>query len=404
MSEYVCRYADLQGKIHDEVESAHSVEELRERLSSRGVMIYSIRRKHSVGQLGLEDIHPSERGINLEQFLIFNQQFVTLIRAGLPIPKSLDLLAGNIKNRKLRAHLEQIRKDVKTGTPLSEAFLNRGVFPPIYTTSLMAGEKSGSLSEVIERYVTYQKVALSVRRKIIVSLIYPSLLVTLVSALILFLVTYVIPEFASLYASMDAELPYMTQLLVGFGVAVSDNLGSLVLALAAAAGAVVWCARSERVRDAVDRMKAKVPLLGQIWVKYQVSQFCRLLATLLQGGIPLPQALETTGNSLGSRLLQDSVTQARRLVQEGQSLSDGMRRAGIFPSLAVEMVHVGESTGALPEMLGSVAEFFDDDVNTMMTAALSLIEPAIMIFMGTFVAFVLISLYLPIFSLAETIR
>ena len=367
-------------------------------------MIYSIRRKHSVGQLGLEDIHPSERGINLEQFLIFNQQFVTLIRAGLPIPKSLDLLAGNIKNRKLRAHLEQIRKDVKTGTPLSEAFLNRGVFPPIYTTSLMAGEKSGSLSEVIERYVTYQKVALSVRRKIIVSLIYPSLLVTLVSALILFLVTYVIPEFASLYASMDAELPYMTQLLVGFGVAVSDNLGSLVLAVAAAAGAVVWCAGSERVRDAVDRMKAKVPLLGQIWVKYQVSQFCRLLATLLQGGIPLPQALETTGNSLGSRLLQDSVTQARRLVQEGQSLSDGMRRAGIFPSLAVEMVHVGESTGALPEMLGSVAEFFDDDVNTMMTAALSLIEPAIMIFMGTFVAFVLISLYLPIFSLAETIR
>ena len=176
------------------------------------------------------------------------------------------------------------------------------------------------------------------------------------------------------------------------------------IALAAAAGAVVWCARSERVRDAVDRMKVKVPLLGQIWVKYQVSQFCRLLATLLQGGIPLPQALETTGNSLGSRLLQDSVTQARRLVQEGQSLSDGMRRAGIFPSLAVEMVHVGESTGALPEMLGSVAEFFDDDVNTMMTAALSLIEPAIMIFMGTFVAFVLISLYLPIFSLAETIR
>jgi type IV pilus assembly protein PilC len=227
---------------------------------------------------------------------------------------------------------------------------------------------------------------------------------TLVSALILFLVTYVIPEFASLYASMDAELPYMTQLLVGFGVAVSDNLGSLVLALAAAAGAVVWCARSERFRDAVDRMKVKVPLLGQIWVKYQVSQFCRLLATLLQGGIPLPQALETTGNSLGSRLLQDSVTQARRLVQEGQSLSDGMRMAGIFPSLAVEMVYVGESTGALPEMLGSVAEFFDDDVNTMMTAALSLIEPAIMIFMGTFVAFVLISLYLPIFSLAETIR
>ena len=144
-------------------------------------------------------------------------------------------------------------------------------------------------------------------------------------------------------------------------------------------------------------------MFGQIWIKYQVSQLCRLLGTLLQGGIPLLQALETTGSSLGSRLLRESIAQSREMVREGQPLSRGLAAAGIFPSLAVEMVNVGESTGSLPAMLHSVAEFFDDDVNTMMSAALSLIEPAIMIFMGIFVAFVLISLYLPIFTLAETL-
>lgn len=403
MSQYLCKYADPQGRVHEEVESAESEEELRQQLSDRGFLIYSVKPRRSIGEWQLDNVRPAGRKLPLEQLLIFNQQFVTLTRAGLPILKGLDLLVGNIKNRRLRTHLQSVHEKVKTGMPLSEAFQSEGVFPPIYTTSIMAGEKSGSLTEVIERYVAYQKVALGARKKILVSLIYPAVLVFLVFILILFLVTYVVPEFASLYESMDAQLPYMTQLLVAFGVTANENLWLIALAVFGIGSSLVWWFRSDRIRDSLDGFKLKVPLFGQIWIKYQVSQLCRLLGTLLQGGIPLLQALETTGASLGSRLLRESIAQSREMVREGQPLSRGLAAAGIFPSLAVEMVNVGESTGSLPAMLHSVAEFFDDDVNTMMSAALSLIEPAIMIFMGIFVAFVLISLYLPIFTLAETL-
>lgn len=403
MSQYLCKYADPQGRVREEVESAESEEELRQRLSDRGFLIYSIKPRRSIGEWKLDNVQPAGRKLPLEQLLIFNQQFVTLTRAGLPILKGLDLLVGNIKNRRLRTHLQSVHAKVKTGMPLSEAFQSEGVFPPIYTTSIMAGEKSGSLPEVIERYVAYQKVALGARKKILVSLIYPAVLVFLVFILILFLVTYVVPEFASLYESMDAQLPYMTQLLVAFGVTANENLWLIALAVLGIGSSLAWWFRSDRIRDSLDGFKLKVPVFGQIWIKYQVSQLCRLLGTLLQGGIPLLQALETTGSSLGSRLLRESIAQSREMVREGQPLSRGLAAAGIFPSLAVEMVNVGESTGSLPAMLHSVAEFFDDDVNTMMSAALSLIEPAIMIFMGIFVAFVLISLYLPIFTLAETL-
>ncbi|MYA79974.1 MAG: type II secretion system F family protein [Acidobacteriia bacterium] len=403
MSQYLCKYADPQGRVREEVESAESEEELRQRLSDRGFLIYSIKPRRSIGEWKLDNVQPAGRKLPLEQLLIFNQQFVTLTRAGLPILKGLDLLVGNIKNRRLRTHLQSVHAKVKTGMPLSEAFQSEGVFPPIYTTSIMAGEKSGSLPEVIERYVAYQKVALGARKKILVSLIYPAVLVFLVFILILFLVTYVVPEFASLYESMDAQLPYMTQLLVAFGVTANENLWLIALVVFGVGSSLAWWFRSDRIRDSLDGFKLKVPVFGQIWIKYQVSQLCRLLGTLLQGGIPLLQALETTGASLGSRLLRESIAQSREMVREGQPLSRGLAAAGIFPSLAVEMVNVGESTGSLPAMLHSVAEFFDDDVNTMMSAALSLIEPAIMIFMGIFVAFVLISLYLPIFTLAETL-
>ena len=403
MPDFVCKYADARGSVQQQVETAESEEELRRRYAEKGFLVYSVKVHRSLADLNLEGIQKRGRRLNLEQFVIFNQQFVTLTRAGLPILKSLELLGQNTKNPRLAEHLAAVREQVKTGTTLSEAFRSRGAFPLIYTTSLMAGERSGSLAEVIDRYVQYQKLALSVRKKIMVSLIYPCVLVTLVVVLVTFLIIFVVPEFGNLYSSMGAELPYMTQLLVTIGVTMSENLllislvgiGLLLLL-------VVW-ARSETVRNSLDRVKLKIPFFGQIWIKYQVSQLSRLLSTLLAGGIPLMDALETTGQSIGSRMLQEAMTGARQMVKEGQSLSKAMIAAGIFPSLAIEMIHVGESTGSLPAMLSSVAEFFDDDVSTNMAAVMSLIEPAIMIFMGIFVAFVLISLYLPIFSLAERI-
>lgn len=398
MADFVLKYADSLGVVHERVETASSEKALRESYAAQGLLIYSITPQ------GLFRSSQGEKRkrprLALEQFLIFNQQFVTLIRAGLPILKSLELLESNIKNRTLQKHVSSIRAAVKTGTPLSDAFRAEGAFPPIYVTSLMAGEKSGSLPEVIDRYVQYQKITLTVRKKVLVSLIYPCILVVLVLSLILFLMTYVVPEFADLYNSMNADLPQMTQWLVAFGVTFSENFWTIILASAATISVLVYWMRTDSAQASLDRLKINAPIFGTIWQKYQISQICRLLSTLLEGGIPLLPALETTGESMSSRIIRNAIKDARGKVREGQPLSKSLAETKVVPTLAIEMIQVGESTGSLPAMLNSVAEFFDEDVSTAMTAALSLIEPAIMLFMGAFVAFVLISLYLPMFSLA----
>jgi type IV pilus assembly protein PilC len=293
---------------------------------------------------------------------------------------------------------------VRGGTLLSDAFRQQGIFPKIYISSVMAGEKSGSLTEVLDRYIHYQKLALAVRKKVLISLMYPCVLIVLVCILMVFLVTYVVPTFATLYSSMQATLPQMTMILIAVGTTARNYIVAGVGGLIAAVFAFRWWARRPAARDRIDRVKLKVPVLGEIWLKYQVAQLARILSTLLTGGIPLVQAMETAADSLSSPLLQKAVESAGKSVREGQPLSGSLRALKLFPALAIDMIEVGESTGALPAMLNSVAEFFEEDVNTRMQASLSLIEPAIMLMMGSMVAFVLIALYLPIFSLADSIH
>jgi type IV pilus assembly protein PilC len=229
-------------------------------------------------------------------------------------------------------------------------------------------------------------------------------LIVLVICLMVFLVTFVVPKFAELYSSMSAQLPAATQILIAVGTTARNYILFGFVALIAAAVAFRFWAKTESGQERVDLWKMRTPLVGEIWIKYQVAQFARVLGTLLVGGIPLLHALETTASSLGTRLLKTTLGQASKRVKEGQSLSTSLAQTKIFPGLSIDMIEVGESTGALPQMLASVAEFYEDDVNTRMSASLSLIEPAIMIFMGCFVSFVLVALYLPIFSLADTLR
>jgi type IV pilus assembly protein PilC len=268
----------------------------------------------------------------------------------------------------------------------------------------MAGEKSGSLVEVLDRYITYQRLSLAVRKKLLVSLMYPCVLIVLVILLMVFLVTYVVPNFAQLYSSMQAQLPAITVWLIAIGTTARAYILAFAAAVVGGIFLLRWWARAESAQLTIDRFKMRIPVIGEVWLKYQVAQLARVLSTLLTGGIPLVQAMETAAESLNTPLLRRAVDQAGKSVREGQPLSGSLRASKMFPALALDMIEVGESTGALPAMLNSVAEFFEEDVNTRMTAALSLIEPAIMIFMGFFVAFVLIALYLPIFSLADTIR
>jgi type IV pilus assembly protein PilC len=402
MPEWVLKYADPRGEMHQTTVVAGSESEVRDRYAQQGVLIYWIKpRKGALGRTGL---FGGGKKFDLEKFLIFNQQFVTLIRAGLPILKGLDLLADRLTDPSLGRYIKSVRDEVKTGTLLSEAFRMQGIFPKIYITTVMAGEKSGSLVEVLDRYITYQKLALSVKKKVLVSLMYPSLLIGLTFLLIVFLVTYVVPNFAELYRNMNADLPTMTQVLIAVGTTARAYVVGAFVVFAGAIIAFRMWSRTESGRETIDNLIARTPVLGDIWTKYQVAQFSRVLSTLLTGGIPLVQGLETASESLGTRLLKKALDKAGKLVREGQPLSASLKTTGIFPPLAIDMIEVGESTGALPSMLTSVAEFYEDDVNTRITAALSLIEPAIMIFMGIFVAFVLVSLYLPIFSLADTIR
>ena len=403
MAEFVLKYADGRGQIHQQVTSAPSEKELRERYSQQGFLIYSVKPRTAAG-LAATGLFKRRKKLNLEKFLIFNQQFVTLIRAGLPILKGLDLLAERLTDPALGPYIKSVRDEVRSGTLLSEAFRQQGIFPKMYVTSVMAGEKSGSLTEVLDRYISYQRIALAVRKKVMVSLMYPCVLIVLVIILMVFLVTYVVPTFATLYTTMNAKLPAMTVWLIAIGTTARSYILAFAGALVCGIFLFRWWARRDSARWALDRIKMKMPVAGDIWLKYQVAQLSRILGTLLTGGIPLVQAMETAADSLGTPVLKRAVENAGKSVREGQPLSGSLKASKMFPPLAIDMIEVGESTGALPAMLNSVAEFFEEDVNTRMQATLSLIEPAIMIVMGAFVAFVLISLYLPIFSLADTIH
>ena len=339
MAQFVLKFADARGKIHQQVEDARSEHDLRDKYSAQGFLIYSIKAK-GLAQLTASGGKPTK--LNTEKFLIFNQQFVTLIKAGLPILKSLDLLADRLTDAKLRPIIDAIRTEVKNGSLLSEAFQKQHVFPPMYVTSVMAGEKSGSLTEVLERYVTYQRLALAVRKKLLVSLIYPALLLTLVLLLIVFLVTYVVPNFAMLYSGMGTQLPWATRMLVAVGTTARNYIlvgaGGLVLAYFVFRA---W-ARGLRAQELIDKTKLRTPIFGEIWIKFQVAQFSRVLGTLLIGGIPLIQALETAADSVGSRLLKKTLETVRQSVREGQPLSSSLAKTGVFPPLSIDMIEVGE--------------------------------------------------------------
>ncbi len=393
MAEFVIKLADERGHVQEQVQTAATAEELRSRFSHAGYHVFSVRAR---GGLGF-----GHRKVKLEPFLIFNQQFLTLIRAGLPILGSIQMLGKIQKQATFSAQLDDVATRVKRGEALSAAFEAQSGFPVMYTTTLLAGERSGNLTEVLERYVNFQKVALALRKKLIGSLIYPGVLLTLVCCLLTFMFTVVVPQFAKLYDQLGSKLPALTVALLSFGKWMQHNILWLALVLLIVAVSFYRFSITERGRDFVDGVRVKMPVFGKIWLKYQVALFARTLSTLLTGGLPLVPSLETASRSISSRRVSRAVESSIATVREGKSLADSLTKTGVFPDLAAEMITVGEQTGALPQMLNSVSEFFEEDVATALAAALALIEPAILIVMGVVVVFILISLYLPIFSLGQ---
>jgi len=396
MGEFVCRVADANGRVFSHVEAASSLAEARQKLAERGLFVYSVETRSSL--LSAFAKRRSERQVGGSDFLILNQQFNTLIKAGLPILRALDLLADRATSPKLRPVISQIRDRVREGKSLSEAITESGVFSKVYATAILAGEKSGNLSGVLDYYITYQRTSTGVKKKILAALVYPILLITVATVIVTYLVSFVIPKFAVLYRDLNVDLPGPTQFLVSLTTDYRFVVIGIVAAIALAAFGVFLWSRTEEGGEAFDRLKFRIPIIGDTLLKFQVAQFSRTLATLLTGGTPLVAGLQTASDAIGSKLIRSTVTQATQMVREGESLHGALASKGVLPELALDMIEVGESSGALAPMLTSVAEFYEEEVSVRLSALVAVIEPVILIFMGLLVAFILISLYLPIFS------
>jgi len=399
MAEFLVKVADERGRLTQQVENGYSEAEVRERFAQQGFLVYWVKPKGLlIGGGG------RRRKVRQSTFLVFNQQMLTLLKAGLPVLGSLDLLIKRQKDGYFRSLLQNVRERVKGGELLSEAFSAQNVFPKIYTTTLMAGEKSGSMDEVLARYINLQRMGLTFKKKLIVSLVYPALLITMVSCMFVFLMVYVVPQFAKLYEDLHAQLPAITLFMLDVGTH-AQRYAPIAAVVMVIAGVMIfrWKA-TDRGAEQIDRATLRLPMVGDIFLKYQVATFSRMLSTLLTGGMPLVMCLETAGASMSSRKILNGVRDAAVRVREGQTLARSLEEQKMFPELSVEMIEVGESTGALPAMLNSVAEFYEEDVQTALGAAMALIEPVILIIMAVFVGLVLISLYLPIFSLGASIH
>lgn len=402
MPEFLVKAADERGRLLQQVENGYSEAEVRDRFVQQGFLVYWVKPRgiYSGGQIRLG----AGRKVRPSQFLIFNQQFLTLIKAGLPILNSLDLLIKRQKDQRLRSLLENVRDRVKSGELLSDSFAAQAAFPKIYTTTLLAGEKSGNMEEVLSRYIAFQRLALTFKKKLAVSLVYPALLVSVVLCMLVFLVTYVVPQFAKLFENLNAKLPTITVIMLAVGTNAQEYAPYFLIGLVVVVAALWRWKNSDQGAERIDRVILSLPLLGDIWLKYQVANFSRMLSTLLAGGMPLVPSLETAGASMSSRRILNGIREAAVRVREGQTLARSLEEQKMFPDLSVEMIEVGESTGALPAMLNSVAEFYEEDVQTALGAAMALIEPVILIVMAVFVGGVLISLYLPIFTLGSGIH
>ncbi|HUF47014.1 MAG TPA: type II secretion system F family protein [Vicinamibacterales bacterium] len=383
---------------------AESEAGLRRELEDKGLFLLSVRGGGAAVRVGRVNVGlPARRRVPTAAFLIFNQELATLLRAGLPLVQSLNILRKRTPNPTFKAALDDVHERVRSGSSLSDAFEAQGLFPGIYMASLTAGEKSGSLEQVVRRYVQHVKVLSRARRQIISALVYPAILVALSVAVVGLVIFKLVPELALFYQQYgpSAQLPLSTRIVVALSTRVIESAGLLVLVLAGATAAVLITLRQPDQRRRLHAAILRLPYFGPLARKFATAQVSRTLATLLSGGIPLVNAIEISAKSTGNLAVGDSLHVVAREVREGSGLADAIGRAGMFPHVAVEMVEVGESTGALAEMLTSVADFYDEENETSLTRFTSMIEPILLIVMGVVIAGLLLSLYMPLFKLSS---
>jgi type IV pilus assembly protein PilC len=400
--EFSCRLGTESGEVIEEVYVAESESKLRHELEAKGLLILSLSRRGGLGWSGFA--LPQRRRINSREFLVFNQELATLLRAGLPLVQSLDILRQRVEDSTFKAALNDVHDKVRAGAALSEAFEAQGsLFSGMYTASLMAGEKSGGLEEVIRRYVTHVKVITAVKRKTVSALVYPAILMLLSFVVVSIIVLRVVPEFEGFYRGFGAELPVATRAIVALSSFLRTYMGLVLLGVGATVSAVWYWWRQPGSAALLDRAILKVPAVGTIAGRFATSQLARTLATLLSGGIPLVNAIDVAARALGNRYYADQLILVGQRVREGEPLGASLAARGVFPEVAIKMVEVGESTGALQEMLTSVADFFDEEIDTQLGRFITIIEPALLVVMGIVIAGLLIALYMPLLQLGSVL-
>jgi type IV pilus assembly protein PilC len=400
--EFRCRLASPNGQVIEGVYSADSESRLRHELEEKGLFVLSLQPKGAIGGFSFQ--LPQSQRIAEQQFLVFNQELATLLKAGMPLVQSLDLLKRRVESPVFRAVLDDVHDKVRSGSALSDAFgAHSDRFPRVYTASLLAGERSGNLDAVLRRYVEYAKIISTVKRKTRSALAYPAILIVLSLALVSVIVLKVVPAFADFYASFGAELPLVTRVILAISAFLRSQF--LLVAVVLVVGVisfVVWVKQPGQ-QARFDRLMLRTPFVGPIAAKFATSQMARTLATLLGGGLPLVNALEIVAKSVGNQYMAAQLGIVNARVKEGESFAAALEARHVFPEVAVKMAEVGESTGALQDMLNTVADFYDEEIATNLERFVTLIEPTLLVVMGIVIAGLLLALYMPLFQLSSVL-
>lgn len=412
MPEFVCRVGTPEGSLVSRTLEAPDEAAARAELGRQGLRVFSLqpagggRSLLRAGSLaGLVGSGRRPGRVNVHEFLVFNQELVALLKAGLPVVAGLEILLERQKNPDFRRILADVKEQLVSGTALSDAFLSHGdAFPRLYATSLKAGERSGEVEKVLRRFLGYQKILGSVKRKVTGAIVYPVVLVSLSVGLIFILMAYVIPRFQEFYSGFGGEMPFLTVAVVSTAAFLQAHLAEVLLGTAAAVLLFDRWRRTEGGRRTVDGFLLKVPVVGPVLHEFSLSQFARALATLVGAGTPLVTALEISTGSIGNRRVSDAVASVVPKVREGAELWKSLEDTKQFTSLTVEMIKVGEATGALEEMLTNVSDFYDEAIEAQLQTIINLIEPVILIVMGGVIATILLSVYLPMFTILSNIR
>lgn len=401
--QFVCRFGTPEGRILEEVRNASDERVLRSELEKKGYHVFEVRRR-GLGKMSLRGLLRRDgKKMPAQQFMVFNQELAVLLKAGLPLLQTLNMMLERLTSSDFRPVLQDIRDRVESGADLSEAFQAYGEkFPRLYPAALKAGERSGELESVIRRFIRYQKLMLDARRRVVSALVYPAVLIATSIAMVTVLMLFVMPKFQEFYEGLEGELPLITKITLGMSTfLVSNWQWEVPLLLAAVFGFMSW-KKTDQGRRALDHFKLRLPLVGSILHRLSLSEFTRSLGTLLAGGIPLVPSYELAAQAVGNAAVREQLEPRVKMIREGKAFYEALEDSDVVPPMALDMVKVGEATGSLDDMLTSVSELFDQEVETQVTRILSLVEPIMLVIMGIIVALILVSLYLPMFSMIGT--